>query len=85
MVPRHTNTISLVFLRMNNRQVSCHIFSWPACAIAQAIVKANPHWGVARSSHARFFVWFVASGNSALVHGSARQLLGAMNQTKPLK
>jgi len=34
------------------------------------------------SSRARFFVFFVASGNSALVHGSARQLLVAIKQTK---
>jgi len=35
-------------------------------------VKANLYWGVARSSCARLFVCFVASGYSALVHGSAR-------------
>jgi len=45
-------------------------------------VKAKLHWGVARSSRARFFVCFVASGNSALVHGSARELLGAIKQTE---
>jgi len=47
-------------------------------------IKANLHWGVARSSRARFFVCFVASGNSALVHGFALagQLLGALKQTK---
>jgi len=45
-------------------------------------VKANLHWGVARSSRARFFVCFAASGNSALVHASAPQLLGAIKQTE---
>ena len=38
--------------------------------------------GAARSSRARFFVCFVASDKSALVHGSARQLLGAIKPTK---
>ena len=50
---------------------------WEVCSF-----KVNLHWGVSRSSRARFFVCFVASGNSALVHGSARQLLGAIKQTK---
>jgi len=45
-------------------------------------LKANLHWGVARSSRARFFVCFIESGNPALVHGSARQLLGAIKETK---
>jgi len=40
------------------------------------------HWGRARSCQGWSFVCFVASGNSALVHGLARQLLGAMKQTK---
>jgi len=34
------------------------------------------------SSRARFFVCFVPSGNSTLVHGSARKLLGAIKQTR---
>ena len=45
-------------------------------------LKANLHWGVARCTRARFFVCFVASGNSVLAHGLARQLLGAVKQTK---
>jgi len=40
--------------------------------------KANLHWGVARSSRARFFVCFVAWGNSAL--GTATP--DAIKQTK---
>ena len=44
--------------------------------------KAKLHWGRARSCQAQSFVCFVGSGNSALVHGSARQLLGARKQTK---
>jgi len=34
------------------------------------------------AAHDSFFVCFVASGISALVHGSAGQLLGAIKQTK---
>ena len=44
------------------------------------LLKANLHWGVARSSRARCLVCFVASGNSALVHGSAQKLLDAIKQ-----
>ena len=31
-------------------------------------LKANLHWGVARSSRARLFVWFVASRSCRVVH-----------------
>jgi len=50
--------------------------------IALLSVEDSLHWGVARSSRARFFVCFVASGNSALVHRSVRQFLDAIKQTK---
>ena len=39
--------------------------------LIRSTIKVNLHWGVARSSRARFFVCFVASGNSALVHDTA--------------
>ena len=51
------------------------------CVSHRTRLKANLHWGLARSCQAQSFVFF-APGNSALVHGSARQLLGAIKQTK---
>jgi len=67
------------------------VVGWGLVAAVRLSI-ANPAWICAwkgqstlrscQECRARFLVCFVASGNSAHVHGSARQLLGAIKQTK---
>jgi len=78
------NTVSLLLesvLHCCVPGVYCLCCTWSDFELRTVGLTSNLRWRVARSSRTRFSLFFT-SGNSALVHGSTRQILGTIKLTR---